>query len=404
VTAQTRWPTVRLGEVLRRVERFEPRDDLREYQFAGTYSFARGIFLGERKPGSMFRLPKVQRVHAGDFVYCKIMAWEGAFGIVPNEADGCVLSGAFVVYEPDAASIDPRFLGFFFRLPANWQAIGGQSSGTNVRRQSLHPKQFEQATIPLPPLAKQQQIVARIEELAALIDEARTLRQRSAEEATLLVSRATAMLLDDAGWEAQRLGELLVESPRNGLSPKPEVESGGRPMLRINAVSSSPTRFVDLTAAKQVDATDDEAEPFTLRHDDVFIVRYNGDINRVAKPAIHKAAGECRAVFPDKLMRLRPDLSKMSPDFLVFALNARSVREQIEELGKTTAGNIGISAGNAKSFVVPVPPLAEQRRIVAELDTLQAVVDTAKHLQAETAAQLDALLPSILDRAFGGGL
>jgi type I restriction enzyme S subunit len=51
-----------------------------------------------------------------------------------------------------------------------------------------------------------------------------------------------------------------------------------------------------------------------------------------------------------------------------------------------------------------VPPLAEQRRIVAELDTLQAVVDTAKHLQAETAAQLDALLPSILDRAFRGEL
>jgi type I restriction enzyme S subunit len=103
-------------------------------------------------------------------------------------------------------------------------------------------------------------------------------------------------------------------------------------------------------------------------------------------------------------MRLRPDLSKMSPDFLVFALNARSVREQVEELGKTTAGNIGISAANAKSFVVPVPPLPEQRRIVAELDSLQAEVDAAKHLQAETTAKLDALLPSILDRAFKGQL
>ncbi len=48
--------------------------------------------------------------------------------------------------------------------------------------------------------------------------------------------------------------------------------------------------------------------------------------------------------------------------------------------------------------------LAEQRRIVAELDALQAELDALKRLQAETAAELDALLPAILDRAFKGEL
>jgi len=42
----------------------------------------------------------------------------------------------------------------------------------------------------------------------------------------------------------------------------------------------------------------------------------------------------------------------------------------------------------------------ERRRIVSELDALQAEVDTLERLQAETAAELDALLPAILDRAF----
>ncbi len=37
-----------------------------------------------------------------------------------------------------------------------------------------------------------------------------------------------------------------------------------------------------------------------------------------------------------------------------------------------------------------------------ELDALQAEVDALKRLQAETAAELDALLPAILDRAFKG--
>ncbi len=52
----------------------------------------------------------------------------------------------------------------------------------------------------------------------------------------------------------------------------------------------------------------------------------------------------------------------------------------------------------------PSPPLPEQRRIVAELDALQAEVDALKRLQAGTAAELAALLPALLDRAFKGEL
>jgi type I restriction enzyme, S subunit len=48
--------------------------------------------------------------------------------------------------------------------------------------------------------------------------------------------------------------------------------------------------------------------------------------------------------------------------------------------------------------------LIKRRRIVAELDALQAEVDALKRLQPETAAELDALLPGILDKAFKGKL
>jgi type I restriction enzyme S subunit len=47
-------------------------------------------------------------------------------------------------------------------------------------------------------------------------------------------------------------------------------------------------------------------------------------------------------------------------------------------------------------------PSSKQRRIVAGLDALQAEVDALKRLQAKTAAELDALLPALLDRAFKG--
>jgi type I restriction enzyme S subunit len=53
---------------------------------------------------------------------------------------------------------------------------------------------------------------------------------------------------------------------------------------------------------------------------------------------------------------------------------------------------------------IPLPTLLEQRRVVAYLDALQTKVDALKKLQSETAAELDALMPSILDKAFRGEL
>jgi len=84
--------TIRVGEVCS----FRPPDvtvdPLTEYHFAGVYSFGRGVFRGQRKLGSEFSYPKLTRLRAGNFVYPKLMAWEGALGVVPLDCDGLVVS------------------------------------------------------------------------------------------------------------------------------------------------------------------------------------------------------------------------------------------------------------------------------------------------------------------------
>jgi type I restriction enzyme S subunit len=84
--------------------------------------------------------------------------------------------------------------------------------------------------------------------------------------------------------------------------------------------------------------------------------------------------------------------------------NSKPMRDNIEATAKTTSGIWKINQGHIASFSVPLPPISEQRRIVAYLDDLQAKVFSLKQFQAETAAELDALLPSVLDRAFKGRL
>lgn len=63
-----------------------------------------------------------------------------------------------------------------------------------------------------------------------------------------------------------------------------------------------------------------------------------------------------------------------------------------------------LNVADLRRVPVPIPPVSEQRRIVAYLDALLAKVDALRTLQEKTAAELDALLPSILDKAFKGEL
>ncbi|MEW5938926.1 MAG: restriction endonuclease subunit S, partial [Chloroflexota bacterium] len=214
------WQEVPLGKVLKRADRFEKKDELQTYRFAGTYSFARGIFAGETKEGSTFRLDKIQRVKKGDFIYCKIMAWEGAFGIALEKVDDCVMSGAFVAYEVDQTQIDPKFLDYYFKQEPVWKTIGSQSTGTNVRRRSLHPNQFEKATIPLPPLTEQRRIVEDIESVAARVNEAQRLREEADLESELLFAsylKATRHQLLESNFPKSRIGDIAT------------VTSGGTP-------------------------------------------------------------------------------------------------------------------------------------------------------------------------------
>ena len=67
-------------------------------------------------------------------------------------------------------------------------------------------------------------------------------------------------------------------------------------------------------------------------------------------------------------------------------------------------GNQNLVLKFIREFPVPLPPLREQRQIVAQLDDLQTKADALKGLQAGTSTELDALMPSILDKAFRGEL
>jgi type I restriction enzyme, S subunit len=125
------------------------------YQFAGVYSFGRGVFRGPVKLGSQFAYKKLTRLHKDDFVYPKLMAWEGAYGIVPAELDGLVVSTEYPVFELIKGKILPEVITVHFSSPVVWEGLSNKSIGTNVRRRRLNPKDLLNYIFPLAPMENQ---------------------------------------------------------------------------------------------------------------------------------------------------------------------------------------------------------------------------------------------------------
>jgi type I restriction enzyme, S subunit len=97
---------------------------------------------------------------------------------------------------------------------------------------------------------------------------------------------------------------------------------------------------------------------------------------------------------------LKPDRQQISPRYLLHY--ARSPLF-LEGLLGTMNPNVGVPTLGLqviRNATIPLGTIAEQRRITNRLDSVLSCVRILKDMRSETAAKLDALLPSILDTVF----
>ena len=89
--------------------------------------------------------------------------------------------------------------------------------------------------------------------------------------------------------------------------------------------------------------------------------------------------------------------------YLAMALHSPRTQDYFRETTRTLAQPT-LNVAQLEQTPIPVPQMPEQRRIAKRLEDLQGKLDKLKRVQSETAVELDALLPSILDKAFKGKL
>lgn len=158
------------------------------YIFAGVYSFGRGVFRKEAVSGMDFAYDRLTRLRAGEFTFPKLMAWEGALGVVPPDCDGCHVSPEFPVFTVDESKVLPEILDIHFKTPAVWTDLAAISTGTNLRRRRLNPNAFLGYKFPLPPMEAQQHV-------KAIADRA-TIKRKAQQQAATLEKAFLPSLLD----------------------------------------------------------------------------------------------------------------------------------------------------------------------------------------------------------------
>ncbi|WP_353269350.1 restriction endonuclease subunit S [Gemmatimonas sp.] len=362
--------------------------------------------------------------------------------------------------------VDPSYILIFLKSP--FFIDGGVPRMTGTAGQKRIPVvYFAKSPFPLPPLAEQHRIVAKVDELMALCDQleaarkdreaardrlaaaslarinapdpdtfqadarfalnvlpaisarpdqVKQLRQTilnlavrgklAAQESGESLDSFPAELLETLGeelpstWGWVKLEHLLAEETRNGYSRKPDDAPDGVPILRISAGTVRRDGIVAEEAHKLISGIDEVTRrQYGIDAGDLLACRFNGNKAFVGRLTLFTDYLKVRPIYPDKLIRVRVNKRLALPAYVRLAADSDLVRAEVERLCATTVGNWGISASNLKAVRIPLPPLAEQRRVVNRVNALMSLCEQLETSLSNGEAARNSLLDALLNDA-----
>ncbi|MDD3247402.1 MAG: restriction endonuclease subunit S [Methanosarcina sp.] len=369
---------------------------------------------------------------------CLIVGRKGSAGVVHKSNISCwPIDTTYYVIPPK--SVDFSFLYYLLKT-LNLGSLDKSTAIPGLNRNDAYA-----LSIPISPLPEQHRIVQKIEELFTDLDagvqalekakvqiknyrqmvlkltlQGKLIQQDPADEPALklietiradlikgkidgkkLVSINTEENLFELpdSWKWIRLGEVLTFGPRNGYSPKPVKHVTNVRALTLTATTSG--KFRD-DCFKYIDEEIDANSHLWLEENDLLIQRGN-TIEYVGVAAVYKGASNA-FIYPDLMMKMKVH-PKTKVDFLHMVINSKFSRKYFEKRATGTAGSMPkINQSTIVNLPIPLPPLAEQNRIVSEIERRFSVIDQIEKTIDQSMIQAEKLRQSILKKAFEGKL
>jgi len=352
------WPVVRLGDVVKQRKECINIEDTRTYKRCRVQLHTQGIVLRDEIEGARIKTKEQQVCHADELLVAEIDAKVGGFGIVPVELEGAIVSSHYFLFTINTSKLEPRFLGYYLKTPFFQDQVNARGS-TNYA--AIRPHHVFSYTMPLPPLTEQRRITAKIDQLAAKISEAQTLRTSCSHAISLLLDSFFNEILRQAktarGWRYVSIPEVAEVNPRRpnlGLSPDTLVT-----FVPMAAIDESTGTIV----TPQNRPLSEVIKGYTyFEEGDVLFARITPCMQN-GKSAVARNLMNRIGFGTAEFHVIRPK-AYIDSDYLHALVRSKSFRRDAESHFKGTAGQQRVPEIFLINRIIPVPPLEEQQRIV----------------------------------------
>jgi restriction endonuclease S subunit len=435
------WKRVKLSEVLHRVKHPVAIVPDHDYRLVTIRMHHKGVVQREVKKGAEIGSAMYQ-VQAGQFILSGIDARNGAFGIIPHALDGAVVTNDFWYFDIDNTVISTTY---FLHLTATsmFDEICRKASDGTTNRVRLQADKFFGYEIILPPLEEQERIAAHIERITAC---SQALRHELATQKILLAKLREAILREavqgklthqnpadeDAshllarikaekaakgikekplppikpeeipyelpqGWMWCRLGEIaysISTGPFGTMLHKSDYVENGIPL--VNPMNIVDEKIVPSNKMMVSEVTKQKLKSYILKTGDIVIGR-RGEMGRCAIVTDKESGWLCGT--GSFFLELSTEIYKpffikvLRSDFSKVLLLGASVGSTMNNLNHKILSNL----------LFPLPPLAEQERVVVAVERLLEHVSALEKEVLQEQETLGRLMQSALREVFGGG-
>src|SRR5690606_20338779 len=433
---------IRLGDFLIRSKIPVDIEDNKKYKRVTIRTKHQGVSVRDFEIGSKIGTKKQFILKAGQFVLSKIDAMYGAFGIAPDEVDGAIITGNFWAYDYDKNIVSIEWFNHFTNSPDFYDLCRRASTGI-THRKYLDEDFFLSYEVNLPDLNEQENLVVSIDSIREKIS---SLENELTHQLTLLENLNQAILQEavqgklvkqdpkdePASELLQRIkaekatlrqaqGKGKKEKPLPPIKPEEipfeipenwvwcrvgeicEIKRGKGPKYSEMGVSKMLNQKcirwyeVDLQYCKSIDEEwfNSISDDFIVKENDV-LVNSTGD-GTIGRSAIaHKDVDGY--VYDSHILKITSIISQM---FICYYINSNYGQEQVNKSkGATSTKQHELGVNKLSNFTIPLPPLSEQKRIVAEIEKQFAKTKQLKeHIIANQQAT-EQLLKALLHQAF----
>lgn len=380
----TAWPKVALADIAPIVRRAVEIQLDQAYPELGIRSFGKGTFHKPPLSGSEVGTKRLFRIEPGDLVFSNVFAWEGAIAVASPADAGRFGSHRFITCVVDSNRANATYLKLYLTTSPDGRAQVLQASpGGAGRNRTLGVEKMGQIHVPLPPLAEQQAIVARLDSLAE--------KTRQVEAHLDAVERDAEHLL------ALRFRDAIADAP---MRPMAEVA----PLVRRDVVIDPERSYTELGVRsfykgafhrRTVPGSDFSWQDlYRVQAGDLIfsnIMAWEQAI-AIAQPEDDGCVGNHR------MLTCEANVDIAVPGFLWYYFTTEEGFAKIYAASPGTAArNRTMTAPALMAIEVPMPSLAVQHTF----DRLQAEIAALKAKHTAIRQANAALLPATLERVFG---